>query len=291
VGKTVLGRASKLASSFLGSIVLAAFMVVGVTAAPASAAAGDVEVSADGVTFGSTYSGALFDDLALMVPGDSQSTVLYVRNSGTEPGFLRISLQDVVTSDADYADALTVTVSTGAAQGTATAVSAANPCWVLLQGEIISPGQVVAVSSTAALGNLGGLAGQGATASLALKVGLSSTGTGSLPPTSCGGSGTTVPVTPPVTPTATPAPGVQGGAAGTGAAADTGTTTSPQEPDVDLPVLNLPELLGIDPNTWHLWEELFALLLLLSCILGGLVFALVARQRRRHDDQDQENPA
>lgn len=75
------------------------------SAPQAAAATGDVQVSSDGVNDGSTYSGVLVDDIPFMVPRDSQSEVFSQRNSGTEPGFLRIAFRDVVSWDVDFADA------------------------------------------------------------------------------------------------------------------------------------------------------------------------------------------
>lgn len=281
----------KIRTQVFAAILLGGFFLAPGTAA--SAAAGGVQVSPDGTNFAANHTGALFNDIARMVPGDSQSAVFYVRNSGTEAGILRITLQDVVSSDADYADALGITLSSAATPGTASAISAANPCMVLLEGETVAPGQVVTVSSTAALGNLAGQAGQGATATFSLGVGLRSLDAPTPAATSCNGITSTVPVTPtPSGPAATAAPrtpvavGSTPGSAATGAGADAPAAES----EVELPVLNLPELLGIDPNTWHLWEELFALLLLFACILGGFVYAMVARRRRR-DEDDQEEPA
>src|SRR5690554_7140761 len=100
--------------------VLAALVGVFLVAAPAAAAnaaPGGVEVSPDGVHYSSNYSGALFTDIDHLVPGDSDTAIFYLRNSATEPGFLRITLRDVVTSNADFANALSMQASTFGHQG------------------------------------------------------------------------------------------------------------------------------------------------------------------------------
>jgi hypothetical protein len=265
--------------------LLAAAMTIGV-AAPAHAA-DEVLVSPDGVSFSNSYPGSLFGSIAMLVPGDSDQETFYVRNGGSEPGHLRITLKDVVAADADFADALTVSASTVDQAGPAATTLSADPCWVLLQGVTLGVGQTVAVTTELKLGDLHGLAGQGATASFAIGVALSSAAD-ALPPTHCGYSDTTVPGTPAAS---TPQPGASADGA------EVVTEVPPIDPpessvQPDLPVLNIPDLLGIDPNTWRLFEEYFVLLLIGGFIAGTVWFALVARRRRKNDDDTMtEEPA
>ncbi|TQL47643.1 hypothetical protein FB562_0709 [Homoserinimonas aerilata] len=268
------------------AIIGAALVLAPVTSANASP--GGVEVSGDGTSYGSSYPGALFDDIDTMVPGDAQAATFYVRNSSIEPGFLRITMRDVVASDADLADALSVALFTSEEQGRPASLSEATPCRVLIQGQRVEPGEVVPVQSSLVLGQLDGQKGQAATASLAIQVSLSGVPMMSLPLTQCS-SGTTIPVTPgtpPTTPTGTPAAILAPGAGFSDA-------LGPQVPtidgsDIELPVLNLPGLLGIDPNTWHLFEEYLILIPIGASVLGALVFAAIGRRRRRTETPTEE---
>lgn len=255
---------------------------MGLAIAPSTSAvaADGVQVSPDGVSYSTGFSGSVLTDVSRMVPGESQGGFFYVRNASSNPGFMRIVLKDIAYSDVDFANAVTMTARTADQQGEQAPVTLADPCWVLLEGAVVAGGASVRVDLVAALGDLDGTRGQGATASASLGVALSDMTPGGLAPTDCGGSAVDVPLTPTRSSATVANPGDP-------AARASGTVG----PGVGLPVLNLPELPGIDPNTWHLWEELFVLLLLLSCTIGGLVFAFVARQRRRHDDDHREDLA
>ncbi|HEU4808286.1 MAG TPA: hypothetical protein VFT01_08490 [Homoserinimonas sp.] len=269
----------------LAAVGLAAGLIAMAGLTSAHAAAGAVEVSPDGITYGSSYPGTLFDSIGHLVPGDSEQETFYLRNAGTEAGFLRITLTDVVAADADFADALTVSASTVDQAGIAATVSQAQPCWVLHEGQKVMPGETVPVTTELALANLDGTAGQGATAGLSFEVTLSSAAA-QLPPTSCGRPGITVPVTPAPRPSVPVTPGTPG----TPALADSPATT-PRVPDssTDLPVLNIPELLGIDPNTWRLFEEYFVLLLIGAFTIGAAWFAFVAWRRRKNEAEPESD--
>jgi hypothetical protein len=261
-------------------LTTAVLALVFVQASPAMAA-DEVLVSADGVTFSSTYPGTLFDSIAQFVPGDSDQETFYVRNGGSEPGHLRITLADTIAADSDFADALTVSASTVHRPGQNASILSANPCWVLLEGVTLGVGETIGVTTTVALGNLNGQAGQGATAEFSLGVALSSASV-SLPPTHCGLTGSTVPVVPQTT---TPRVGLDQGSGSVPPVTETDAPSGTGQGD--LPVLNLPGLLGIDPNTWQLFEEYFVFVLIGGFIAGTVWFAVVA-WRRRNNEGDAE---
>lgn len=264
---------------FLAILAVAAAMVF-VQAPSATAAPGGVELSLDGVSYTSSAPGALFTTISELVPGDSDQATFYLRNSASEPGYLRITLRDVVSSNTDFAGALTLGASTAGHPGTPVSLLEANPCWVLLEGQIVAPGEVVTVTTSLALGQLNGRAGQGATATAALGVALSGTAA-QLPRTDCGQSGTVLPVVPqPTAPAGAPPSTGQRNASGT---APGSVETPGGTPDTELPVLNLPQLFGIDPNTWHLFEEYLILVPIGASIVGGTVFGIVAWRRRNSD--------
>jgi hypothetical protein len=182
-----------LTVAFVAAAVLAANVALPpVLPANAATSGGGLEVSRDGTSFATTLPG-VFDRIALTVPGDSQSSEFWVRNTGPVPARLRLVIAAVAVSDAALAEALTVAAGTTAYPGTAASLASAQPCRVLSEGELLAPGGSVRVSATLSLGALDGLAGQGGTADFALRASLSDAALGSLPPTSCGASGTDLP--------------------------------------------------------------------------------------------------
>lgn len=270
--------------SVAGTIAAGALAIALAVSSPLAAQAvpGGVEVSFDGVHFGSSASGPLFTSVSRLVPGEADQSEFYFRNSSSEPGFLRITLRDVATNDSDLANALTLSASTFGNPGAAATLLEANPCRVLLEGQTVAPGEVVRVVTTLALAQLNGKAGQNATATAGLSVALSGT-EAALPPTDCGPTGTVLPVVPGQNPAGTqPGGSATTNPAGTETPGDEGLVSQPQP---DLPVLSPPGLLGIDPNTWHLLEEYLILVPIGASIVGGIVFGIVAWRRRNGEDQ------
>jgi hypothetical protein len=147
---------------------------VAVVASPAHAESSGIELSTDGVFFARTLSTPLFDPAAALIPGGSQGRDFWVRNASAAPAYLRVSIADVRASDADLAAALTISASTGGDAGSRVAISEAAPCAVLTEGQVIPSGGTLRVSAVAALGDLSGQAGQGATADFRMLVNLSS---------------------------------------------------------------------------------------------------------------------
>ena len=242
--------------------------------AQSAAAAGAIEVSSDGVHFGSSYPGVLFDASVAMVPGDSQTKTFYVRNSGNEAGVLRITMEDVSATNVDFADALTLGVSTTGQTGIAASLTKANPCWELLDGQKIGAGQSVVVTATVALGDLDGQAGQGARASMAMKASLSAPAAAPLGQTACGsGPSSDIVALAPATGTARTL---------TTLAAPTDTQPQAPEANTQLPTLAVPgNSASVDPNTWRLYQELLVLLMVLALILGSVLYLVVTWLRRR----------
>ena len=83
--------------SWLGATLLVVLSVLGF-AVPASAA-GQLELSSNGVTWGSSLSAPLFDPAFRWVPGDSQTASFYVRNHTGQDAVL-----DVIMLPAQFGD-------------------------------------------------------------------------------------------------------------------------------------------------------------------------------------------
>ncbi|TPW75462.1 hypothetical protein [Schumannella soli] len=165
-------RRTRILASLLATAAAAGGAVA--VASPAHADSSGIELSADGTYFARTLTAPLFDPSAAMIPGGSQARDFWVRNASGAPAYLRVSIADVHSTDADLADALTVSASTSGDAGTRVAISEAAPCAVLTEGQVIPSGGTLRVSATAALGDLQGQQGQGASADFRMLVNLSS---------------------------------------------------------------------------------------------------------------------
>lgn len=212
-------RRIRLVTAVVG-IALAMATSLGV--APAYAAGSSMEFSTDGVHYSTVFPGSLFDDVAVLVPGDSQTVTFWIRNAAASAGYLRLVMSDVVTSNPALAGALSLRVETESFAGTPARLSLASPCWVVVEGDRLESGRAVKVTATLTLGNLNDTDGQNARSSFSLRAGLSDAALDSLPPTSCGGTPTAIPVSgPPVivamTGSEAPYPLLVAGAGGLGA--------------------------------------------------------------------------
>ncbi|EAR25735.1 hypothetical protein A20C1_07643 [marine actinobacterium PHSC20C1] len=278
----------KLAAKVSGfALMIALGALLGASPASAAPGVGIAELSDDGVSFSRTYPGVIFNDIARLSPGDSQSKTIYVRNTGTVAGYLRITMREVRYSDSHYGDALSVRTGTTGSSGSAISVSTANPCMVTHEGTIIAPGQVVPIVATLALGNLSGSDGQGATASLALRFSLTDSRPGSLPATNCGNAGTTVPVTPtgPGSPGSNDSTGILSSGISVPNPSPSPAVAAPEESTNNGLLPALPATFSLDPNTWRLYQEYLVLILLLAASIGAGISWLVGRRSRR-DSED-----
>lgn len=228
----------------ISALVLGLLLVV--PGASPAFAAGEIEVSSDGVTWGSTLSAPLFANVAL-VPRSSASADFAVRNSGDEPGLLRIVLQDVTSTNASFAGALSIALTVDSVVAPAAAVSTATPCRVLFEG-VLGEGDSVPVGVTVALADLSGTQAQGATAQFRIGVELSDARLHALPPTDCGSPDTVIDITP-----------------------------------FDNRIATIVGL-GVIPNTRQLYEEYLLVVLLAALALGASARWVVAGWLRRRDE-------
>lgn len=180
----------------LRAVVVMMIAATGMLASPMAAhAAGTIQLSDDGVTFGSVYPGVLFDGIATIVPGDTQTEVFYVQNTGPTDGYLRLTLRNVA-GDPILQSSLTVSASVPSHVGSDIVVSSADPCWVLNERIFLAAGSTVTVTASLAFDPASGNPTQTASTNFDIGVNLSDTAL-ALPPTECGGSDATVPGTVP----------------------------------------------------------------------------------------------
>lgn len=152
--------------------LLAAAIAIGFTVAlnPAVASA-EIVVSDDGILYTHEISGLL--ESGMLVPLDTATDSFSIRSETSTPGYLRIVLTDVTSSDPALLDALTVAIAMPGAAGANVPLTAAKPCVQLLTAVPLNPGQAVTVNTSVAMEDLSGLVGQSATFSFRLRVVLS----------------------------------------------------------------------------------------------------------------------
>jgi len=129
---------------------IAAFSVLGalLIASPAAATTRQLELSTDGSTWSSSIPGTLFDALPMLVPGDSVSRTLYVRNAGSTAGLLRLDAVDVRISNADFARSLRVDAAVDAASLASVDLGGTAACITVLPMGRIAAGAVAVVEIT-----------------------------------------------------------------------------------------------------------------------------------------------
>lgn len=195
----------------LSALLVSLSLVMAIIAAPsrADASPDGTVVSLDGVTWGTSLSAGLFDGLGRLVPGDSATRTLWVRNTAPVDGLLRISLRETVSSSTALGSALRISAANAPADFRVTP-GAVGGCTQLLPDQLLASGESVAVPITMEVMPLTGLDGQDATASITLLGVLSDPAAGALAPTACPSNGVTI-----------------GDGAGRGDLASTGASTVP----------------------------------------------------------------
>ena len=245
----------------LSTAVATAVALALLPALPA-AAADEVQLSTDGTSWASTLSAPLFDSADDMVPRESVSETLWVRNASTTEVALRLTLESGTWSDADYANALTVSATATGGTGSSVVASAPGSCRLLLTGVRLAPGASAPVTVTLALGDLTDRLGQDATASLTLGVTVVET-SGTTPAADC----TTPAVAVPLTPRA-PRPAAAATPEPTATPTPTPTATQAPSQPAEPPILAFLSgaLLGFDASAL-LWA-------LIAALAGGALFYL-----------------
>jgi hypothetical protein len=151
------------------AFLFAASMSLGMANAPVEESG--ILVSSDGVTFSRSLSGSLFDDLAHVVPTESTTSDLWIRNPSSSPATVRISIDDLALGPGAFADNLTLT-SLVERTGTTRAATLRqlHECNVIVAAETLPGKGILKVHFTATLGDLHGLAGQNEGAPIVLRI-------------------------------------------------------------------------------------------------------------------------
>lgn len=146
----VVGVALALATA--SALTLAVGAPESASASVRAADAAALLVSADGATYSSDPTFALFADIGRVIPGDAVTEPVWVRSTAGLPGRLRIDLVDVRADDADLAAATTVALSlNGRVLGSVSLAAAGPSCTLVTDAPVLAPGQTQRLDATMAV--------------------------------------------------------------------------------------------------------------------------------------------
>lgn len=160
-------RARRIAAA--GAVAVTAAVAALLAVPAAQAATPEILVSDDGVSFAPTLTDGLFDGLGLLVPGESISASLWVRNPSSTDGSLRLTIDDLVTPSQVFADNVTLTADSGNLTWS-WSLADLEDCGAVVPTLAIGAGDTVRIDLTAALGDVSGLDAQNESASVGLSV-------------------------------------------------------------------------------------------------------------------------
>lgn len=220
-------RVGLSAALLVAGLLLAGLLVVGdaVSAAPLPASALPAVtsperlqpvallLSTDGVTFSETLPGGLFDDVGALVPRQSVSAQLWVKNPSTAPAEFRLSARQVTVSDDSFAQSLTLTtwesVSNSvhdSAVAELTALATSHECGIVAPHVPVPAGHVLRLRVTVSMND--GAAPRGPERWLALNfsAAMRDARGGAFAPSACDDEGVLVNIGAPLQPAALPVP-------------------------------------------------------------------------------------
>ena len=254
-------------------VALAAAAAVLAVAPPAAAAADPLQVSTDGVTFTASDLLPVYPDALRLVPGDTESASVWVRNAGSSPARLRLELLSPQTSSDLLAANVTLAATpAGDARQTVTVAAgiANGACTVLGSARVLGVGETVRIDVTADMSaSLTGT--QAAQQSLGFALGATLFDAAAAAPQEVGAPCVALPDTPDE-PGASGASGGSGGggAAGAGSAAGSGSAAG-----------DLARTGGQFP--------VIAAAIGGAGLLAGILVFLFARRRREVEDDSREH--
>ena len=181
-------RAATISVVFTALVLL---MAIAPGAGAARAASGDILVSLDGVNWSETLPLGLFSGAGAVVPGDSMSRTLWIKNTTSTPAILRLSRMQSAATSSLFARAISITA-TGRGTGGSSSPPQDGPCAQLLPAQVVLAGRSTPIVVTLTVADLQGLQAQGKSATITLLASMSARGGVAASP--CPPGGTTVPV-------------------------------------------------------------------------------------------------
>jgi len=241
----------------IGGALAAVIAIVAIAVLGASAparAAGDLELSRDGVHYTSGSIGSIFPANAQLVPGETARGTFWLRNNSAEAAWLSIAMSGVDFTGADYSYALTLNLDLDGERFTPHLVGDLTTCTPLIDPRLIQPGASMRVDVAVEFGDVSGTSAQRSGAGLSFVTALSQGDPGDLVQHAC------------------PAGGLPA------------LATASSE-NVLHTRIGLVSAWAV-PNTARLDEE-YAILIPMAALTAGAVLAVYARRRRqRSRDED-----
>ncbi|QNO36772.1 LPXTG cell wall anchor domain-containing protein [Protaetiibacter sp. SSC-01] len=155
------------------ALIAAALVAVGVPLTQpqaAHAAPPEILVSTDGVNFAPSASVQLFDDIALIVPGDTTTGRLWIRNHSSTAALVRVAVNDLVVPSPEFGAAVTLS-STMNGFTYVSSFGALSNCQIVVQPQNLAAGQTLVVDAEVSMSSAtSGQNAQGETASLSFVV-------------------------------------------------------------------------------------------------------------------------
>jgi len=132
---------------WVAALALAAVLGTGAALTPtagAQAASPELLVSTDGTHFSPALSTNLFDDIALIVPGDVIQSHLWVRNASSSTALFRVAVGDLVVPSPAFGAAVTLSSAVGSV-GRAATLSSLNRCQVIVDPMNLQAGDTIRI--------------------------------------------------------------------------------------------------------------------------------------------------
>ena len=160
-------------------------------AGAARAANTDILVSLDGANWSATLPHGLFSGPGTVVPRDSISRTLWIKNTTSSPAVLRLSRLQNMAGSSLLARSISITATGGETGGRSPAPQDAS-CVQLLPDQVVPGGRSISTVVTLTVADLKGVEGQGQLATISLIASMSARGGVAASP--CPPGGVTVPV-------------------------------------------------------------------------------------------------
>ena len=197
IRRTAARLAAIALAAMLSSVATLGFSAVSASAVTPPAV---VLISTNGVSYQPTLAVGLFDGTGLLVPGDTSTSDLWIKNPLATPATVRVNVADLSTSSTELADNMRLTAVNTVNGSTVTELwSQLATCNVMVEPVTIPGGATVRIHLSLAMLNAGGTAAQLQDASLTADVQMRDAAGGSFPPSTCDPAvtnpGTTEPAT------------------------------------------------------------------------------------------------
>ena len=185
----MIRRAPHLVAAIAVAAIVATAAMLGLSTATASAAPATspiVLVSTNGVTYAPSLTVGLFANAGLLVPGDTATSDLWIKNPIATPATIRVNVGNISSSSADLGDNMRLTAVDTANGSTISATwSELAACDVMVLPVTIAGGAVLHVDLSLAMLDPPGLVAQNQSASLTADVQLQDAAAGGFPSAAC----------------------------------------------------------------------------------------------------------